>query len=127
MKKIALLMVLVLTLCVLAGCGGSGSAASGTYELISIKEGDMSMAGEELESYAKLLGVKGALITMELTSDGKASIASPIMDELSGEGTYKVDGSKITVTIDGDPIDGTLEGGKITLANEDLEMVFQKK
>ena len=111
MKKIALLMVLVLTLGVFAGCGGSGSAASGTYELISIKEGDMSMAGEELESYAKLLGVKGALITMELTSDGKTSTASPLMDD----------------PIDGDPIDGTLEGGKITLANDDLEMVFQKK
>ena len=127
MKKIALLMVLVLTVALFAGCSGSDSGAAGTYELVSIKEDDMNMSGEDLKAFGEMMGVKGSLITMELTSDGKAKITSSFMEEVAGEGTYTLDGNKITVTIDNSPISGTVDGGKITLSDENLEMVFEKQ
>ena len=127
MKKIALLMVLVLTVALFVGCSGSDSGAAGTYELVSIKEDDMNMSGEDLKAFGEMMGVKGSLITMELTSDGKAKITSSFMEEVAGEGTYTLDGNKITVTIDNSPISGTVDGGKITLSDENLEMVFEKQ
>ena len=127
MKKIALLMVLVLTVALFAGCSGSDSGAAGTYELVSIKEDDMNMSGEDLKAFGEMMGVKGSLITMELTSDGKAKITSSFMEEVAGEGTYTLDGNKITVTIDNSPISGTVDGGRITLSDENLEMVFEKQ
>ena len=84
MKKIALLMVLVLTVALFAGCSGSDSGAAGTYELVSIKEDDMNMSGEDLKAFGEMMGVKGSLIAMELTSDGKAKITSSFMEEVAG-------------------------------------------
>ena len=127
MKKIALLMVLVLTVALFAGCSGSDSGAAGTYELVSIKEDDMNMSGEDLKAFGEMMGVKGSLITMELTSDGKAKITSSFMEAVAGEGTYTLAANKITVTIDNSPISGTVDGGKITLSDENLEMVFEKQ
>ena len=127
MKKIALLMVMILTVSLLAGCGGSGgSGVVGKYELVSITEDGTTMKGEELEAYAKLLGVDGSLMSMELTSDGKVIMTSAMMEDLSGEGTYKVDGNKITVTVDDAPAEGTIDGNRITLNAEDTEMIFEK-
>ncbi len=126
MKKIALLMALVLTVSMFAACGGS-SGVDGTYELVSMKEGDTTYDVDQLKSMAEMMGVKGALITMELTSDGKANIASSFMEEVAGEGTYTLDGDKITVTIQDAPVSGTVDGKTITLAQDDMEMVFEKQ
>ncbi len=128
MRKVAVLMVLVLTLGLFAGCGGgSGSGVAGTYELVSMKADGMTMSKDDLESMAKMMNLEGSLVTLELSSDGKAVIASDFMEDMAGEGTYTVDGSKITVTINDAPATGTVDGSKITIGADDVEMVFEKK
>jgi uncharacterized protein (TIGR03066 family) len=60
---------------------------------------------DELIDAKKLLGKwcpkEAALFTIEFTKDGKAMLVTTTADgkELKGEGTYKVDGNKLTATV----------------------------
>lgn len=43
------------------------------------------------------------------------------------EGTYTKDGKNITITVDGDPASGTIDGNKLTIVINEQTMVFEKK
>ena len=67
--------------------------------------------------------------TIELKKDNKCTITVEVDGETgeSLEGTYKIDGDKITITIGGDSQEGTYKKGKsITLTRGDQSMVFKK-
>ena len=45
----------------------------------------------------------------------------------TGEGTWKLDGSTLTLTIDGDSLDTTYEDGKITMDLSGVSMTLEKQ
>lgn len=141
MKRIvSLVLVVMLVAALFVGCSKSGSP-EGTYYIKSM--GGVSMedmlkkeAGEEfdLDSILSMFKVSslGELITMELKADGTVSMKNA-MDAMTGDedaamtGTWTQDGSKITITIDGDAQEFTLDGNELTGGEGDEVMVFVKQ
>jgi len=120
MKKFTKIMSLMLAIMMVAvlfvGCGSG--------------EGGNSIVGkwsytEEAE------GVKVELV-YEFKANGDLKMASYVGGEeaASMEGTYKVEGSQIIVTIEGeeqDPTDFVVKGNKLTLTENDDEIVLTRK
>ncbi len=122
MKRIITTLLMIATLMILCvGCGKSKDV-SGTYKISSI--GGQSVADLQKQYDDAGMDVKIAdMFKLELKSDGTFTM------EYAGEsesGTYKVDGEKISMTIDGDTQEGTIKDGKITLGEGDDSMVFSK-
>ena len=113
MKKIVKVLsaaVLVVMLGVtLVACGG----VKGTYEC------EITVMGSTVTT------------TLEL-KDGDKCVMSANAGGISSEkeGTYKVDGDKITLTVGANSVTGTLKDGKITIAMEgegSTEITYTKK
>ncbi|MBR2667582.1 MAG: hypothetical protein IKD96_05450 [Oscillospiraceae bacterium] len=113
MKKLcALALVLALALC-LAACGGGGQPDPnlGKYNCVSVE-----YDGEDLGSDGEWL---------ELRENGECSL---FLIDSPDDGTWKLNGSDLTLTFsfdDGDvTLTGTLAGGIATLDIEDLICTF---
>ncbi|MBQ9198846.1 MAG: DUF4923 family protein [Lachnospiraceae bacterium] len=122
MKRIITSILMIAALMILCvGCG-KGKDVSGTYKLSSM--GGTSVA--DLQKQYDEIGMNvnvADMFTMELKSDGTFTM---IYGGESESGTYKVDGSKISMTIENDTEEGTVSGNTITLGSGDEEMVFKK-
>ena len=135
MKKVLAILAAVLMLTsALIGCGG-GNSAAGTYKLKSMSANGMEFTRE---SYQALLDLAAAatgtklsvddVMKLELTNDGKFKIS--IYQEEDKEGTYKIEGEKITLSAPdgeaGDAIEGTLKNGELTISMDGTTVVFAK-
>ena len=114
----------------LVACGGGGSSAAGTYHLVSVTEAGTTMTIDELNELAKSFGMDEFDITLDLAGDGSFTIADPSgltgLEEVNG--TWEEADGKVTLTAEGEAIEGTLDGSTITLAEETsgTSMVFEK-
>ena len=143
MKRVISLALAVLFIAaLLVGCGDSSDGGSvdpvGSYkiktidgktvedvlkaELESSGMGDMS-----LDKALELLGITSLddYMTLELKSDGSA-----VMTSMGGSsnGTWKQDGSKVSVTFEGDTQEFKLSGNELSGTDSDgTEYVFEKK
>lgn len=105
--KVLSAMALVVALGVtLVACGG----VKGTYEC------EISVMGSTVTT------------TLEL-KDGDEFVMTANMGGVSSEqkGTYKVDGEKITLTVDGEAMEGTIANNEIVLTQDGVKMTFKKK
>jgi len=137
MKKfIVLLLVIILGISLLAGCGGSSgdnAALLGKYVLTSLE-----MDGDEMMSFLEMAGVNPSDMYIELLSGGKYTTCMLDFEsdaEVTG-GTFTVTGNIIRL----DDADGTyqelkIEGGKLIAEGEgdpaedgysSLKTVFEK-
>lgn len=137
MKRIvALVLVLLLVVSVFTACGGS--SLEGVYKVREI-DGKEPLAyfTEQAEEYEMdvetvlgFLGLDtdslGELITIELKSGGTAVVSSKMTEEENAEGTWKQDGEKIIVTIDGEDQEFTLKDGKLIVELEGMSMTLAK-
>lgn len=130
-KTIAVLLVLLIGVTLLVGCGGGGSALSGKYTLTSITMDGQTMTVAELKEAASTLGVDFDLsgFYIEFKTGNKFSLGMKMellgMDEAI-EGTYTVNGNKITLTVEGEPQEATINGNKVTISMGEDSMVFEK-
>ena len=141
MKRIVSLTLVVLMIAALfVGCGSNGP--EGTWKVKTIDGEKYSeyvdamvslftaFAGDELkmsESEIKSLFEKAGSFTLK--ADGTAEsidLDEETMTETTKTGTWKLDGEKITITIDGSAIEGTLKDGKITVEEDGHTMVLEK-
>lgn len=90
-------------------------SVDGIYVLTTIKKDDKTYTESELSKYTQ-----NKMITLEL-DDGKAMISTN-----QEEGTYEIDGSKITITINNYSVNGTIEDNKIILKEDNNELIFEK-
>ena len=97
-----------------------GARREGAAELVRMDLRDVETAAERTQTDLHAADAEPAVGLGKRDEKGRIVYAV-------GEGTYTLDGNKITVTIDNSPISGTVDGGKITLSDEDLEMVFEKQ
>lgn len=119
MKNSILKVVLVMVLCVCVfGACGKKSGLSGIYELSSGKTGDVEVTKDQMAS----LGMGNANIEFTSDKDVKMSLG----DQIS-EGTYTVDGDKVSIKLDDETENATLDGDKLTFEMEGMSLVFIKK
>ena len=119
-RTLSILLAAVLLLGLLTACGSKTDPNVGVYKL-------ESMSGITVEEFAEMMGedVETAkdFMSVELKADGKATFVS---DGEPAEVTWKLEGDKLTLTADGDTLEGTLKDGKITLGLEGEELVLAK-
>ena len=111
MKKILTLALAALLLVgLLAACGGSGSSSKyeGTYYMTKLSDFTVQEYAELLE-----LSLEEAEKTfaIELKSGGKGSF---IEDGEPEDITWKVDGEKLTISAQGENLEGTIKDNVIT-------------
>ena len=136
MKRIiAIALVAIMILALLASCGGSSDAA-GTYTVKTIggqtvEEALKAELGEygaalDLDSILSMLGIDSLedYMTMELKSDGTAETS---FAGQSQTGTWKQDGSTVTITFDDDSQEFTLSGNELSAETDGVEYVFVRK
>jgi hypothetical protein len=97
-----------------------GDANLGKYECVSMSMMGFEFTGSDLEEMGESW--------IELKSGGKCTLM--LMDE-KVDGTWELDGNKITCELDGETCKGKLKDGKLELTVEaddaKLELVFEKK
>ena len=106
MKKLTALILALCMACMLIPAMADASVA-GTWYLSTQKMGDTEINAAEL----------GISMVLTLGEDGSVSFND-------GTGTWTMDGDQITITIGDAPISGTVTADSITLADEDMTMVF---
>lgn len=123
MKKriAALMLVFAMTVLMLAGCGGSKAApVVGTWNATTI---EMEGSTIKIDEWLSLAGLSDMKNEMELKSDGKLTV--DLMGE-QGEGTWKYEEPKVTLTIEGDDTVAEYKDGKIVLDLDGAVMTFEK-
>lgn len=127
MKKSLLALLLVVMVVALGACGAKAPAdVTGTYT------GNMQVEGME-DAMASLEGVEGvdtsaltALTAMSVTlKEGNAFTITAAGQDM--EGTYKLDGTKLTLTIDGADQEAKLEKDTITMDMEGVSVELKKQ
>ena len=134
-KTFALLLVLAISVAMLAGCNGAektdapaaGASVTGKYTIVS-----MEAEGMDMLALFQAMGASIDGIYLELLADGtfKLVMEIEIMGETQSdiqEGTYKVDGTTITLTVDEEDVTATIDGAKITMEQAGAKLVFEKK
>ena len=137
MKRVfAIVLAMLVVVSVFAGCskkaGPEGKYIVKTIGGMTVEEAFSSMLseygdGQTIEDLLKEAGIESIdeFMTIELKSDGKA-VVDVALDEPS-EGTWKQDGNKIIVTVDGDPVEFTLNGNELSFKEDEMDYVFIKK
>jgi len=150
MKKIiAIVLVLMLSISILAACGGD-EKLTGRYILTEISEDGETykiedyikeMKAEYEESIRELKELYEEMDIefdeseyaidesdfhgyIEFLSDEKFKIFVFGMED---EGTFKVDGKSIEMTIDGETAEWKIDGKKLIFEEDDAKMIFEKK
>ncbi len=121
-KVLAILLAALMLTALLAACGGGSGGGSnkfvGKYYLSRLDEWTV-------KEYADLVGMTEQeakeSMYLELKSGGKATFC---MDDEPDEVNWKVEGEKITLSLDGDSMEGTIKDNVITfdLEGEILEL-----
>jgi len=130
MKKVVVLcaaLVLALSAFALVGCDaigiGGGSGLEGRYVLTSL-----TIDGEDQLEILEELGMDFSNVYLEFTGDGNFSMVFDAMgvDETT-TGTYELDGNNISMTSEGETLEGQLDGDVITISDEESTMTFEKR
>ena len=116
--KRAVLLVLILMFSV-SLFAQSGAAPAGKYFLTS-----MNIEGVEILDAFKELGLDASSSYFEIISGGKFRM---VMFDEETEGTYRMNGNTIIFTSDDEDVEAKIEGKRITIKDEDSQMVFERK
>ena len=121
-KRMMLLLAMILTVLTLAACGGSKiSPVVGNWKATTVSVSGVSV---DVDEYLKQSGNEDVKMEMVLEKDNTMSIN---MAGQTGEGTWKLAGSTLTLSIDGDSLDTTYEDGKITMDLSGVSMTLEKQ
>ena len=132
MKRIVSLTLVVLMVAALfVGCGGGDSNPVGTYSFKSINgksledyfadyKDQAEAAGMDFDALLALMGIDLShpeeFMKLELMEGGKLTLTAKMsVAEETKEGTWELNGDKLTMTVDGDPQECTFKNGEITM------------
>ncbi len=111
-KRFAALIISVLMVISLCACGGSKVDENvGKYEMYAYEEDDYILLASDLDMSGY----------MDLQDQGAVVFFA---DDETMTGTWSADGAKLSVTIDGDTADGTIENGIIKLEFDGVYVYF---
>ena len=124
MKKFAAILLVALMVLSLVACGNKGgNSIVGTWELDS-------GVGEEAEQAVALMKAFGMTMSITFNADGTGSMDSSYGDETNSEpfeytyedGVLKIDGEEA-----GEGVSIKVEGNKLILESDGMQMIFKKK
>jgi len=122
-KALLALLIVTMSLALLTACG-SKQKISGTFYFVSMEQDGNTITAQDLER----VGYSADDIIIELNADGTCSMT--LLND-TGNGTYKLDGDKLEITIDGETVSATVDGDRIILQQDDgestIEIIFEKK
>jgi len=134
MKKIAVLVSLcLLSMILLTACGGGGGNGGGSSDVSM--EGKWALSAMEIggEDYLAMLTELDPEMNfademyLEFSADDKVTM---VMSGETEEGTYTLDGTKLTIDIEGEAIEATLNGNTFTMTegegDEAMSMSYTK-
>lgn len=135
MKRIiSIALVALMVAALLVGCAGSGPAGKYVVKTIDGKsvqealEDSAKQSGMDLDELLKQAGIDNVeeIITMELKDDGTAIMDVKMMSTKM-EGTWKQDGDKIAITMEGETANFTLKGNELSNDEGEPKYVLVKK
>jgi len=115
MKKV---LSVVLALCLLAGLAAAAAAEEELTGAWYAKEMGDGETMTDISAY-------GMAIVLTLNEDGTASMDTGDGDV--SEGTWTAEGAEVTVTIDGEPVTGSLADGELTLSGGGQVILFTRE
>ncbi len=114
-QKVSLLFVLVATV-MLVGCGGDGGfSLEGTWTLSSLDDGTKEYTVEE---FATMVEIDAALLSIDYTFEADG-VLKFVAAGVEGEGTYELDGTKVTMTIGGQTTESEYDAERKALVTTD--------
>lgn len=122
-KRIAVLMlVAVMVVLALAGCGGKKDASPvvGTWKATEVEAMGVNV---KVDEYLEQMGMGDMKMEMSLTEDGRFGM------DLMGqqvEGSWRYNGSTLTLTAEGEDLSAECEDGKITIEESGVKIIFEK-
>ena len=118
-KFLAITMIAAMMLGLVA-CGG-GSSISGTFKVASV---DGKTVEDTVKEYTMSASDIEDLMVLEFGSGDSVTVKS------AGEsktGTYKLDGDKLSITVDNETEDFTYSNNEITMESDGSKIVLKKK
>lgn len=125
-KIMSLVLVAVLAMALLAGCGGSKSEIVGTWEATKVEASGITL---DFKEFAQQMGQDADSFKMELTAKDDKTFSMNMAGE-TGEGTWEEKSGKYVLTADGEDMEVQIEDGKLIFADEALggaKITFEKK
>lgn len=128
-SKVAVVMMLVvMTMSVMAGCGGKKDTTPeivGTWKVSAVETAGVSV---DFAKYAEQLGQDADSLVMELTAKEDKSLSMNLMGQES-KGTWEEKDGKYILTMDGQDQEVAVKDGKLTFSEETtgVTMTFEKK
>ena len=127
-KVITVLAAMVMVLALVVGCGNN-AADEPKVESVAGKWTVVSATLQSEEFDPKTIGLT---IGVEFKDDGTVALdatSSMFTDaaEQNLSGTWTQDGDTVTITVNDEPLDGKLEDGKLTFADENTSMVLERE
>lgn len=125
-------LALVLTMMMsLAACGGNGgnggSGPEGTYKMKEVTQGGTTYNMDELKAQTDALNLPESSGEIVLKADGAFTFTMNLMgSEISADGTYTLDGTSLTMEIEGQSTTCTLDGNTITMEQDGTSITFVK-
>ena len=121
MKTPVLLSLFLAAAILLAACSsatGGTDAMTGTWELSSAEASGITLSKEALSSMG---------LSESLTMDFNGGKFTANFAGETGEGTYKIDGDKVTMTAEGEDMVGTLVDNELRIEESGATLIFTKK
>lgn len=120
--SVLLVGVLACSMLMFSACGGDKNTdvTGTTWALSGGSQGDLKITKEQIET------VMGGEITYSFEADGKLVMEVPALG-VSAEGTWKQDGNTVTVEVEGQSADMTLDGDTLSITQGDVVATFSKK
>lgn len=125
MKKIRKMLVTVLAVAMVccftvwfAACGNTSVEGTWYFESTTMNSGGVEVSykvGEETEGVT----ITKEFMKMVIKSDGTVEMTGMMS---SGSGTWKQDGKTVTITIEGEALEGTISGNKLTITRSEEGM-----
>ena len=137
-RMISLVLAVLFVAAMMVACGDSGpdvsSNPAGKYFVKTINgksledslNEELKDTGMTIDDALKMAKVESIndLMFLELNEDGSAKMVAMGIEMT---GTWKQDGSKLNITIDGDTQVFTIDGSTIKGTTDDQEYVFEKQ
>jgi len=122
-KTIVVLAALVLSMSMMFACGKGDGGKGGKAELKGVYTITTVESPTNGKKTADQVGM--ALLTLEFFDGGKVEKGFGGLKQ--GEGTFQLDGTKLTLTIKGEKIEGTVDGKKVTITEDGLKKTYEKQ
>ena len=131
-KVIAVLAAMVMVLALVAGCGNNagGNNAADEPKVESVV-GKWTVVSGTLQSEEFDPKTLGFAVAMEFKDDGEFNLVLtssmfPDAAEQNLSGTWTQDGDNVTITANDESLDGKLEDGKLTFADDNRSIMLER-